>query len=372
MSMTDRDDIARNSAGAIATLCRKYREEGSLVDAQATLREGLTAHPNDVRLLVERVLLDNLSDQGERVHIEPERPTPSVEIIVCVHNALDDMKRCLDSILSKTTLPYSLIIVDDASTVDVRDFLNNFAESHQHVRLILNDKNLGYTKSSNRGLKAARADWVVLLNSDAIVTTSWLEGLINCALSDDAIAAVGPLSNAAALQTIAVTNNPSVAGEPEQVAEVVRLVSTKRYPRVPFLTGFCTLISLPALAAINYLNEADFPDYVVDVDMCLRLLRAGHKICVAENAYVHHASAASFGKGDKRDRLIAQGRQRLEELWPGFDREMIGSTINSALGDIKKAVSKELKRRAKEKGKPANRLLRMIRRYSRLVLNTLS
>ena len=65
MSLTNRGDTVGDSAETIATLCRTYREEGSLADAQAALRQGLAAHPRDVRLLVERVLLDNLSEQQQ-------------------------------------------------------------------------------------------------------------------------------------------------------------------------------------------------------------------------------------------------------------------------------------------------------------------
>jgi hypothetical protein len=138
------------------------------------------------------------------------------------------------------------------------------------------------------------------------------------------------------------------------------------------LTGFCTLVSLPALKEIGLLDAANFPGYLVDVDMCLRLLSAGYKLRVAEDVYVHHGSAASFGKGEKRDRLIAEGRQRLEEVWPGCDRKALHDAVDSSLKDIKKAISTEIKIRAKrkrEQPKPANQVLRIIRRCSRLALS---
>src|SRR6266498_2060752 len=53
-----------------------------------------------------------------------------VEIIVCVHNALNDVVRCLDSIIAHTTHPYHLIIVNDGSQAETSEYLEDFAKSH--------------------------------------------------------------------------------------------------------------------------------------------------------------------------------------------------------------------------------------------------
>ena len=358
MSTTDRGDIARDPAGEIAALCRSYREQGSLVYAQTRLREGLAVYPRDVRLLTERVLLDNLNTPQDGAYRSVEQSRPSIEIILCVYNALDDTKRCLNSILSKTTYPYSLTIIDDASAAEVRDYLNAFAAGLNDVRVISHSENLGYSKSTNRGLAEARADWVVLLNSDTVLTTGWLEGLVNCALSDAANAAVGPLSNAAGRQTITAANDRSLSGGPEQMAALTKQVAKKLYPQVPVLIGFCTLVSLPALKEIGYLDAINFPGYQVDWDMSLRLLSAGYKLRIAEDVYVHHGSGVSFGRGEKRDRLLAEGGQRLQEIWPGCDRSSIRHAVDLSLKDIQKDIQKTVK------GNPANRILRALRRYT--------
>jgi len=329
---------------AFAAACRSCREKGRLAEAQATLREGLALHPSDVRLLVEQVLLDNAEDgkRGDQINVlSPMREYPSVEIIVCVHNALEETKTCLDSICAKTTLPYILTIVDDASAPEVGDDLNAFAASHSEARVLSNLTNIGYSKSANRGIKAARADWVVLLNSDAFVTVGWLEGLMDCALRDKAVAAVGPLSNAASLQTIAVSGL-SAAIAPENMATLVNRVSKKRYPRVPFLCGFCTLVSRVALEEIGYLDGANFSDYCVDDNMSLGLLNTGYKLSVADDVYVHHLSAASYGRGEKRERMIAEAREKLTAIWPGYDFSLIVAAANLQLKDIKGEIEKAL------------------------------
>src|SRR4029077_7129496 len=62
------------------------------------------------------------------------------------------------------------------------------------IVVLANDRNLGFTATANRGLGLSRSD-VVLLNSDAIVTTGWLDALRRCAETDRRIATVTPFSN---------------------------------------------------------------------------------------------------------------------------------------------------------------------------------
>src|SRR5690606_40687985 len=68
----------------------------------------------------------------------------SVDIIVCVHNALDDVRNCLASVLRNTAPPYQLILVDGGSKPETQNFLEEFAES-QGVPLIRNEDAKGYT-----------------------------------------------------------------------------------------------------------------------------------------------------------------------------------------------------------------------------------
>lgn len=321
-----------------ATTCRSYREQGRLAEAQAVLRAGLATTPDDVRLLVEQVLLDNANDHMRQRQTDARaaaREHPAVEIVVCVHNALTETMACLEAVCAKTRPPYFMTIVDDASAPEVGNALKVFAAAHPQVCVITNPSNLGYSKSANRGMKVARADWIVLLNSDAIVTTGWLEGLFEGAFADDAVAAVGPLSNAASVQTI-----PAVKTVPEDMADLVRRVSKKRHPKMAFLSGFCALISKEAMKTIGYLDEVNFPDYGVDGNMSLALLKAGYRIVVADDVYVHHASAASFGKGERRDRMIAEARGRLKSIWPGYDFGVIERAASLQLDEIKQEISR--------------------------------
>src|SRR5690606_36189016 len=122
-----------------------------------------------------------------RAPLETHRGTAA--IVVCVHNALADVERCLESVVQHTTAPYSVILVDDGSEAPTRDYLAAFAAEHG-ATLLRNESATGYTRAANQGLREATADYVVLLNSDTIVTSGWLDRMIACAESDSEIGMV--------------------------------------------------------------------------------------------------------------------------------------------------------------------------------------
>ena len=71
----------------------------------------------------------------------------------------------------------------------------------------------GYTKAANIGIRKSHADYIVLLNSDTIVTNNWIEKLIISLLTTPNAGIVGPMSNAASYQSI-----PNIKGTGKQTA----------------------------------------------------------------------------------------------------------------------------------------------------------
>lgn len=236
-----------------------------------------------------------------------------VDIIVCVHNALADVQRCLDSIVQCTMPPYTLIIVDDGSQTDTCHYLRDYARTYSTV-LLRNEKARGYTCAANQGLRAATGTHLILLNSDTIVTPHWLERMVACAESDSQIGMVGPLSNTASWQSIPEfehqgdwASNPlptdlSIA----QMAARIAAHSVRLYPRLPFLNGFCLLIKRPLLEKIGFFDEVTFPQgYGEENDYCIRARQAGWELAVADDVYIYHAQSKSYSH-ERRKALADQ------------------------------------------------------------------
>jgi len=287
---------------------------------------------------------------------EETQSTPaSVAIVVCVHNALKDTQACLASLIERTP-QFQLFLVNDGSDVETTEFLRDFA-SHDPEQVLLLESGTaeGYTKAANRGLRASMAaDYVVLLNSDTIVTEGWLDRLLACARSNPRIGIVGPLSNAASYQSIPEVHgpdkdwavNPLPEGKtPDDIARIVSVVSARRYPTVPFVNGFCFLIKRETIAAVGFFDEEAFPEgYGEENDYCLRTIDAGFELAIADDAYVFHAKSKSFSH-ERRKVLAAKGNTTLKARY-GEDRMKQGGSmflINPVLREMRKLTGGILK-----------------------------
>ena len=182
--------ISVTPAPSVAALPPPHLQlEDYAIAAQALSTKGLEAWVGDVSI------------DPPVTAVEPGRPVgrwgwgvagdATVEIVICIYNAIEETLACLESLAAYTTVPHLVHLLDDASDADVTR-IEQFIAEKPWMRLSRNPRNLGYTASANRGLQEAKSDWVVLLNSDTIVTPGWLEGLMECAASDQAIVFVDP------------------------------------------------------------------------------------------------------------------------------------------------------------------------------------
>lgn len=244
----------------------------------------------------------------------------AVDLVVCVHDALEDVQRCLASVLAHTAPPYRLILVDDGSGPQTAAWLRAFAaEQGEGCLLLRSDEATGYTFAANRGLRAGDAPWVLLLNSDTEVTAGWLDRLLDCGRSDPRIGLVGPLSNAATYQSIPEQRegddwavNPLPQGfDLAAWAALVAADSARLWPRLPFLNGFCLLLRRAMLEAVGTLDEAIFgAGYGEENDLALRARAGGWSLALADDAFVYHALSRSY-RHERRRQLEARAGEAL-------------------------------------------------------------
>lgn len=301
------------------------------------------SHWNETRVLAASALSEDATFKGSRRYTRwawPVSALRSVDIIICVHNALNETLECLESIRRCTNIPYTVTIVDDASEPLVSDRLSFIIRDLPWMRILNTENNVGYTRAANIGLSSSNADWVVLLNSDTIVTPNWLQGLFEVVDANPKVAMVGPLSNAASWQTVPdiydVQNQWKVNMLPEQVtvdeiAGLVRELSERRFPTVPLLNGFCTLMKKSVVEDVGLFDENAFPQgYGEENDLCLRVGQAGYQLAIADHVYVYHSKSASFGR-ERRDNLSKQGTVSFKAKHPNIDLSEITRSFSEEI-----------------------------------------
>ena len=254
-----------------------------------------------------------------------DRKTRAIDVIVCVHDALDDVQRCLESISrARNDNQHRLIIVDDGSTSLTAEYLKQFSDATPYCELHRNDVAQGYSKAANLGLASATGDLTILLNSDTIVTENWAEKLSDAVFSTPGIGIVGPLSNAASYQSIpdyrGVGNQTAINALPSDLTpedmnrNCEHWTAAHILPRVPLIHGFCFGITRPVIDKIGYFDEDNFPrGYGEENDYCFRATDAGFGLVVATHTYIFHAKSKSY-TDHKRIPLMKAGSRTFRRI----------------------------------------------------------
>jgi GT2 family glycosyltransferase len=278
---------------------------------------------------------------------------PTVDVVVCVHNALEDVRRCLWSLAARATHPFHLLVVDDGSDAATAALLDEVAAANPTIELVREPGPArGYTVAANLGLARSTGDYVVLLNSDTVVTTGWIEGLLACGESDQLIGVLGPLSNAAGHQSLprlradngawAANELPACLTE-EGMAALLRRISRHQRPRFPFINGFCYVIRRPVLDAIGVFDEEHFPEgYCEENDFSYRALQAGFDLAVADDVYVFHAKSRSYSEAGRNARakpnyqvfLEKHGRAEIQGLVSGLEDNLALQPLRDAVEEV--------------------------------------
>ena len=232
----------------------------------------------------------------------------AVDIVVPVFNALALVRECVLSILSDPEpVEFRLCLIDDASDSETATFLREVASGDTRVVYVRNDVNEGFLGAANRGMAMGNAPFVVLVNSDVIVTPGWLRRLLHCADSDARIGAVNPLTNRASQIDLAMPPGSNFLA-------LARYLGKRRplYPDIVTGVGFCLLLRRAALQQVGLFDPVYGKGYCEESDLCMRLTTSGWRTVIADDTYVYHRGRGSFTDRDER---YLHNRRLFDQRW---------------------------------------------------------
>jgi GT2 family glycosyltransferase len=114
---------------------------------------------------------------------------PLVSIVILNFNTKNFLVPCLSSVLNSSYPNFEVILVDNGSKDGSVDLINEKFGDDPRLRIIINNKNLGYAEGNNIGAKHAKGKYVVFLNPDTYVVSSWLNELVRIMEADSTIGA---------------------------------------------------------------------------------------------------------------------------------------------------------------------------------------
>ena len=240
-------------------------------------------------------------------------------IIMLTCNKLEYTIKAVESIRKYTDKgTYEIIVIDNASTDNTVEWL----KKQDDLKLILNKENLGFPKGCNQGIEVATGTEILLLNNDVIVTPKWLQNMVKTLYSNDKYGAVGPVTNSAPGQEIAISYK-----EEEEINdfanEVFRKFKNKITKKIK-LVGFCLLIRKKILDKIGVLDEIFSPGNYEDDDLSIRILLEGYDLILCESVFIHHFGSVSFKKKVVAfNTLLNKNKEKFNEKW-SLDLEYVG------------------------------------------------
>lgn len=107
-----------------------------------------------------------------------------VSIILPIYNCETHLRCVLDNLINQTFEDFELIAVDDGSTDKSLKVLQQYANIDKRIKIIVNQNNIGLTKSLNKGIKKAKGDYIVRQDADDIPSTNRIEKQLKFLLSN--------------------------------------------------------------------------------------------------------------------------------------------------------------------------------------------
>jgi len=215
-----------------------------------------------------------------------ETLNPKVSVIILNYNGEPFIKRCVSTVLADEYEPKEVIIVDNTSDDNSMTIADSFKPE---VKTIRNDKNYGFPKGCNIGIKASDGEIVVLLNVDTAVRKNWLQELVEPFIFDDTVGISGSklfFLDGKHLQFAGGGMAPNCLTFHEGYGEEDKPEYSEP-KEVGYLTGASIAIRRDFLEYINGLDEG-FPLYYDDIDLCFTARRFGLKTIYRPKSVVLH------------------------------------------------------------------------------------
>lgn len=237
-------------------------------------------------------LLARYPERSYALNADPESATIAQTSVAAILVNWRQPHRTIEAVraLALQTVRVTVVVVDNGSGDDSVELLR---AALPNVSIVVQDNNGGFGAGCNTGIKYAAsmsADYVWLINNDAIPNQRCLEHLLAKAVNDPNVGVVGARirePSGTIEDHAGCVMNPLTLHCQYTMSEVD--IAANRYA---WITGASMLLSMRALQKIGTFDESYFM-YWEDADICHRLRQAGFTMAIAQNAVVEHLAGTS-------------------------------------------------------------------------------
>lgn len=263
-----------------------------------------------------------------RVHY-PIIAKPKISIIIPNYEHLGDLKRCIRSIIEKSTYDnYEIVIVENNSkSKEIFDYYEKLTSENENIKVITWERKFNFSAINNYAIsEATKGEYLLLLNNDTeIITPEWMEEMLMYAQRGD-VGAVGAkmyfpdddtVQHAGVVLGLgAVAGHVSMTTPREAAGYMGRNIYAQNLSAV---TGACMMVRRDVWDEVGGLDEK-FAVAYNDVDLCLKIRNAGYLIVWTPFAELYHdeSKTRGFNRTHKQLKIHAKEVWMLRERWDDF------------------------------------------------------
>lgn len=233
-----------------------------------------------------------------------------ISIIIVNWNSEDYIINCIYTLFQKKKpISQEVIIIDNASQ---KGSFEELRRKYPFINLIENEKNIGFSKAVNQGIKKANGKYLLLINPDTEIKNNIIKELINFMETNPQAGIIGvQLLNENGSRQNSIANFPSLATELLN-KRLLRFLFPKKYPgkerrysepiEVDSVIGACMMVRREAVEQVGLLDE-DYFLFFEETDWCYRMKKAGWKVYHVPQAEVIHFQGKSVEKEKERAKV---------------------------------------------------------------------
>ncbi len=253
---------------------------------------------------------------------------PKISIVIANKDHVEDLKRCVESILDRSSyLEYEIIIVENNSeTKEIFEYYDSL-KTHHNIKIVTYTGEFNYSAINNLGVKHAEGEYILLLNNDTqVISVNWMEELLMFAQRKD-VGAVGAklyyedktVQHAGVVLQMGAHRT---AGHVHcrQGRDSIGYMGKLCYAQnVSAVTAACLMVSRAKYEEVGGLSE-DFKVALNDVDFCLKLREKGYLNIFTPYSELYHYESISRGsdlEGKNLERLDKEADD-FKKKWKGI------------------------------------------------------
>jgi GT2 family glycosyltransferase len=229
-----------------------------------------------------------------------------VTVVIVNWNGKKHLKGCLESLQKQSYQDFDTIIVDNGSNDGSVEYIQ---KNYPSAKLIQLKSNMGYSVGINMGLEQSKNKYLIALNNDTTLEENWLSELLKTAESDESIGSCQPkilsLQNPPVIDSVGL----SIKSDGEAFQIGFQEKDAGQYDNARELLGACSAALFYRRRALMQIGgfDADFFAYFEDVDVALRLWKAGWKcMCVPSAVVYHYGSATAVNESPFKTYLLTR------------------------------------------------------------------